>query len=41
MFHSPYPSIEIPNQSIYDYLFASLDEADLDRVALVDPSSGA
>lgn len=41
MFHSPYPSIEIPDQSIYDYLFASLDEADLDRVALVDPSSGA
>ncbi|PVE73793.1 AMP-binding protein [Microbacterium testaceum] len=41
MFHSPYPSIEIPDQSIYDYLFASLDEPDLDRVALVDPSSGA
>jgi acyl-CoA synthetase (AMP-forming)/AMP-acid ligase II len=41
VFHSPYPSIEIPDQSIYDYLFASLDEADLDRVALVDPSSGA
>ncbi|WP_295790708.1 AMP-binding protein [uncultured Microbacterium sp.] len=41
MFQSPYPSAEIPDQSIYDYLFASLDEADLDRVALVDPSSGA
>ncbi len=41
MFQSPYPSIEIPDQSIYDYLFASLDEADLDRVALVDPSGGA
>ncbi|MFJ4037226.1 AMP-binding protein [Microbacterium sp. NPDC090007] len=41
MFQSPYPRIEIPDQSIYDYLFASLDEADLDRVALVDPSGGA
>ncbi len=40
MFQSPYPSIEIPDQSIYDYLFAALDEADLDRVALVDPASG-
>lgn len=41
MFQSPYPSIDVPDQSIYDYLFASLAEDDLDRVALVDPSSGA
>ncbi|SDO41614.1 AMP-binding enzyme C-terminal domain-containing protein [Microbacterium sp. ru370.1] len=41
MFQSPYPSIDVPEQSIYDYLFASLGEDDLDRVALVDPSSGA
>ena len=40
MFQSPYPSVEVPDQSIYDYLFASLGEDDLDGVALVDPSSG-
>ncbi|WP_285137694.1 AMP-binding protein [Microbacterium sp. lyk4-40-TSB-66] len=41
MFHSPHPSVEVPDQSIYDYLFGSLDDGDLDRVALVDPASGA
>lgn len=41
MFHSPHPSVEIPDQSIYDYLFASLDDGDLARVALIDPTSGA
>ncbi len=41
MFQSPYPSIEIPDQSIYDYLFGTLEDDDLDRVALIDPSSGA
>lgn len=41
MFQSPYPSIEIPDQSIYDYLFASLEESDLDRAALIDPATGA
>lgn len=41
MFQSPYPSIDVPDQSIYDYLFVSLGDDDLDRVALVDPSSGA
>ncbi|MDQ1176676.1 AMP-binding protein [Microbacterium sp. SORGH_AS_0421] len=41
MFQSPYPSIEIPDQSIYDYLFASLEEPDLDRAALIDPTTGA
>ena len=40
MFQSPYPDVEIPNVSIYDYLFASLDEAALGRVALIDPASG-
>ncbi|MCM3613262.1 AMP-binding protein [Microbacterium enclense] len=41
MFHSPHPSVEVPDESIYDYLFGSLDEGDLARVALVDPASGA
>lgn len=41
MFTSPYPDVEIPGLSIYDYLFASLDDDDLDRVALIDPATGA
>jgi len=41
VFQSPYPHIDIPDASIYDDLFGSLDEADLDRVALIDPTSGA
>ena len=41
MFRSPHPPVDIPDVSIYDYLFGSLDESDLGRVALVDPSSGA
>ncbi|MFC4139636.1 MULTISPECIES: AMP-binding protein [unclassified Microbacterium] len=41
MFRSPYPDLEIPNVSIYEYLFAGLDDTDLDRVAIVDGMSGA
>ncbi|WP_457099380.1 AMP-binding protein [Microbacterium sp. P5_E9] len=41
MFNSPYPDVEIPNVSIFDYLFGSLDDAELARVALIDPSTGA
>ena len=41
MFTSPYPDVEIPASSIYDYLFGDLTEADLDRVAIVDGVSGA
>ncbi|MDT0158406.1 AMP-binding protein [Microbacterium sp. ARD32] len=41
MFRSAYPEVEIPALSIYDYLFGDLDEAALDRVAIVDGSSGA
>lgn len=40
MFHSPYPRIEIPSQSVYDHLFGSLDDADLSRVALIDAATG-
>jgi acyl-CoA synthetase (AMP-forming)/AMP-acid ligase II len=39
-FASPFPEVDIPSTSIYDYLFGSIDDADLDRVALVDTSSG-
>jgi acyl-CoA synthetase (AMP-forming)/AMP-acid ligase II len=41
VFQSPFPPIEIPDQSIYDYLFGSLDDTDLERVALIDPATGA
>lgn len=41
MFTSPYPPVEIPDLSIYDYLFTDLTEADLDRVAVVDGATGA
>lgn len=41
MYQSPFPRIDIPDQSIYDYLFGSLADDDLDRVALIDPGSGA
>ncbi|MDL9936131.1 AMP-binding protein [Gordonia sp. ABSL1-1] len=40
-FTSPFPDVEIPDVSLYDFLFGSIADADLDRVALVDPKSGA
>mgnify|MGYP005607192353 FL=1 len=39
-FPSPFPEVHIPTTSIYDYLFAELDDADADRVALIDAKSG-
>lgn len=41
MFSSPFPDVAIPDQSIYEYLFGGLSEADLDRTAVVDGASGA
>ncbi|ALJ19718.1 AMP-binding protein [Microbacterium sp. No. 7] len=41
MFTSPYPTIDIPRVSVYDELFGTLTDDDLDRVALIDPGSGA
>ena len=41
VFHSPFPDVEIPDLSIYDYLFGDLTAEDSARVALVDPTSGA
>jgi acyl-CoA synthetase (AMP-forming)/AMP-acid ligase II len=35
-FASPFPDVDIPSASVYDYLFGNLDDADGDRVALVD-----
>ena len=41
MFTSLQPDVEIPELSIYDYLFASLTDEDLGRIALIDPATGA
>jgi non-ribosomal peptide synthetase component F len=39
-FASPFPEVEIPSTSVYDFLFADIDDTHLDRVALVDAKSG-
>ena len=39
-FASPFPDVDIPTASVYEYLFGGIDEADLDRVALIDTKSG-
>ncbi|MGZ5422459.1 MAG: 4-coumarate--CoA ligase family protein [Aeromicrobium sp.] len=39
-FASPFPEVDIPSSSVYDFLFDGVDEADLDRAALVDAKSG-
>ena len=40
-FNSPFPDVEIPNLSIYDYLFGSIADSDLAKPALIDGTSGA
>ncbi|MDG3016350.1 AMP-binding protein [Speluncibacter jeojiensis] len=40
-FRSPYPDVDIPEQSLYDYLFGGIAEADLGRTALIDGPTGA
>ncbi|GGF95687.1 4-coumarate--CoA ligase [Rhodococcoides trifolii] len=40
-FKSPFPDVEIPNKSVYDFLFGDIADEDLARPALVDGSSGA
>ncbi|GAA3951071.1 AMP-binding protein [Gordonia caeni] len=40
-FRNPYDDVEIPNVSVYDYLFGSIAEGDLDRIALIDSKTGA
>ncbi|GAA5029620.1 AMP-binding protein [Microbacterium fluvii] len=41
MFESPYPDVEIPDVTVYDYLFADLSPEDAARIALIDPGTGA
>jgi len=40
-FSSPFPQVHVPTTSLYDYLFADLDDQDAERVALVDATTGA
>ncbi|MGV8897313.1 MAG: AMP-binding protein [Rhodoglobus sp.] len=40
MFSSPFPDVEIPDLSVFSYLFGSLDSASADRVALTDGATG-
>jgi acyl-CoA synthetase (AMP-forming)/AMP-acid ligase II len=39
-FSSPFPQVQIPTTSVYDYLFGEVDDDDADRIALVDAKSG-
>ncbi len=41
VFTGPIAQIEIPDLSLYDYLFGSIDEDDLERCAIVDGQSGS
>ncbi|WP_219820421.1 AMP-binding protein [Pseudoclavibacter sp. RFBG4] len=41
MFKSPYPDEQIPNVSVFDFLFSELSEADAARIAIVDGTTGA
>ena len=41
MTRSTFPDVEIPNLSIYDFLFGSLTPEELEVTALVDGTSGA
>ncbi|WP_415854012.1 AMP-binding protein, partial [Sinomonas sp. G460-2] len=41
MFTSPFPDVEIPEATLYEYLFGGLGAEDLERVALVDGTTGA
>ena len=40
MFSSPFPDVEIPDVSVFDYLFGSLDDTSANRVALTDGATG-
>ncbi|MDX1889108.1 4-coumarate--CoA ligase family protein [Mycolicibacterium sp. 050158] len=40
-FTSPFPQVQIPTVSVYDYLFGDAGDAEADRIALVDAKTGA
>ncbi|MEV0079959.1 AMP-binding protein [Nocardia neocaledoniensis] len=39
-FRSPFPDVDIPDVSIHDFLFGQIDQADLEKSALVDGKTG-
>ena len=39
-FTSPFPDVDIPDASVYEFLFGNVDDADADRIALVDAKPG-
>src|SRR5689334_21691038 len=39
-FSSPFPQVHVPTTSLHEYLFDDLDDADADRIALVDAKTG-
>lgn len=41
MVRSTFPDVEIPDVSVFDFLFGDLDETRLDATALIDGTSGA
>jgi acyl-CoA synthetase (AMP-forming)/AMP-acid ligase II len=41
VFRSPYPDVDIPDVSVFEYLFGSLTEEEESRIALIDPATGA
>lgn len=41
MFTSPFPDVEVPDLSIYEFLLGSLQDEELERIALIDPATGA
>ena len=40
-FKSPFADVEIPDVSVYDFLFADLADEDLGRVAVFDSATGS
>ena len=40
-FRSPFPDVEIPDVSVYDYLFGDLADDDLGRIAVFDAATGS
>jgi len=41
MFRSQFPDVAVPDVPIFEYLFGEIDDEALDRVAIIDGSSGA
>jgi acyl-CoA synthetase (AMP-forming)/AMP-acid ligase II len=40
MFSSDFPDVDIPDSTVYDYLFSDLGDEDAERVAIIDAATG-